>query len=44
VNAVREMAAEGVTIIGYDTGRAQTDTICEGLTAGAITQNPVGIG
>ena len=44
VNAVREMAAEGVTIIGYDSGRAQTDAIREGLMAGAITQNPVGIG
>ena len=44
VNAVREMAAEGVTIIGYDSGRAQTDAIREGLMAGTITQNPVGIG
>jgi ribose transport system substrate-binding protein len=44
VNAVREMGAEGVTIIGYDSGRAQTDAIREGLMAGAITQNPVGIG
>ncbi len=44
VNAVREMASEGVTIIGYDSGKAQTDAIREGLMAGAITQNPVGIG
>jgi len=44
VNAVREMGAEGVTIIGYDSGKAQTDAIREGLMAGAITQNPVGIG
>ena len=44
VNAVREMAAEGVIIIGYDSGRAQTDAIREGLMAGTITQNPVGIG
>ncbi len=29
VNAVREIAAESVTIIGYDTGRAQTDAICK---------------
>lgn len=44
VNAVREMGTEGVTIIGYDSGKAQTDAIREGLMAGAITQNPVGIG
>lgn len=44
VNAVREMSAENVTIIGYDSGKAQTDAIREGLMAGAITQNPVGIG
>jgi len=44
VNAVRETGVEGVTIIGYDSGKAQTDAIREGLMAGAITQNPVGIG
>ena len=44
VNAVREMGSEGVTIIGYDSGKAQTDAIRDGLMAGAITQNPVGIG
>jgi ribose transport system substrate-binding protein len=44
VNAIREMGSEGVTIIGYDSGKAQTDAIREGLMAGAITQNPVGIG
>ncbi|PJI84270.1 monosaccharide ABC transporter substrate-binding protein (CUT2 family) [Yoonia maricola] len=44
VNAAREMGTEGVTIIGYDSGKAQTDAIRDGLMAGAITQNPVGIG
>ena len=44
VNAVREMGAEGLVVIGYDSGKAQTDAIREGLMAGAITQNPVGIG
>lgn len=44
VNAVRELGSTGVTIIGYDSGKAQTDAIREGLMAGAITQNPVGIG
>ncbi|WP_341212802.1 ABC transporter substrate-binding protein [uncultured Limimaricola sp.] len=44
VNAVREMGSEGLTVIGYDSGKAQTDAIREGLMAGAITQNPIGIG
>lgn len=44
VNAVREMGTEGLTVIGYDSGKAQTDAIRDGLMAGAITQNPVGIG
>ncbi|WP_116598811.1 ABC transporter substrate-binding protein [Primorskyibacter marinus] len=44
VNAVREMGSEGITVIGYDSGKAQTDAIRDGLMAGAITQNPVGIG
>ncbi|WP_370160201.1 ABC transporter substrate-binding protein [Limimaricola soesokkakensis] len=44
VNAVREMGTEDLVVIGYDSGKAQTDAIREGLMAGAITQNPVGIG
>jgi ribose transport system substrate-binding protein len=44
VNAVREMNRKEVVIIGYDSGRAQKDAIRNGLMAGAITQNPVGIG
>ena len=44
VNGVREAGAKGITIVGYDSGKAQTDAIREGLMAGAITQNPVGIG
>ncbi len=44
VNAVREMNATDLVIIGYDSGKAQTSAIREGLMAGAITQNPVGIG
>ena len=43
VNGVRESGAK-VVIVGYDSGKAQTDAIREGLMAGAITQNPVGIG
>lgn len=44
VNGVRESGAEGITIIGYDSGAAQKDAIRSGLMSGAITQNPVGIG
>lgn len=44
VNGVRENGAEGVVIIGYDSGAAQIEAIRSGLMAGAITQNPVGIG
>ena len=31
-------------IIGYDSGKQQTDAIKNGLVAGAITQDPIGIG
>lgn len=44
MNGVRELGTEGLTVVGYDSGKAQTDAIREGLIAGAITQNPVGIG
>ncbi|MBO9475888.1 MULTISPECIES: ABC transporter substrate-binding protein [unclassified Shimia] len=44
VNGVQELGTEGLVIIGYDSGKAQTDAIRNGLMAGAITQNPVGIG
>ncbi|EIJ48379.1 sugar ABC transporter periplasmic protein [Herbaspirillum sp. GW103] len=43
VNGVREMKRK-IIIIGYDSGKQQTDAIREGIMAGAITQNPVGIG
>lgn len=44
VNGVRESGTDGLIVIGYDSGAAQQDAIREGLMAGAITQNPVGIG
>jgi ribose transport system substrate-binding protein len=43
VNGVREMHMSPV-VIGFDSGKAQKDAIREGVMAGAITQNPVGIG
>lgn len=45
INAVSESKMEGkITVIGYDSGKAQIDAIKSGLMAGAISQNPVGIG
>ena len=31
-------------VIGYDSGKQQIDAIKSGVEAGAITQNPIGIG
>jgi ribose transport system substrate-binding protein len=45
VNAVKELGKEGkIVVIGFDSGKAQIDAIKSGLMAGAITQNPIGIG
>ncbi len=43
VNGVKEMNRQ-LVIIGYDSGAQQKQAIRDGLKAGAITQNPVGIG
>ncbi|BEP64647.1 ABC transporter substrate-binding protein (plasmid) [Variovorax sp. V213] len=45
VNGVKEMKRNGkVVIIGYDSGKQQKNAIMDGSMAGAITQNPVGMG
>ncbi len=45
VNAVKELNMSGkIVVIGYDSGKDQLDAIRSGLEAGAITQNPYGIG
>jgi len=45
VNAVNELKKNGqITIIGYDSGKQQTDAVRSGTMAGAITQDPIGIG
>lgn len=44
VKGVEESGAEGITIVGFDSGQAQIDAINSGVMAGAITQNPVGMG
>ncbi|MDO4682445.1 MAG: ABC transporter substrate-binding protein [Lautropia sp.] len=41
---VKESGRQGIVIVGFDSGKAQTDAIRNGTIAGAITQNPVGIG
>jgi len=43
VNAAREMKRQ-IVIIGFDSGKQQKAAITSGEMAGAITQNPVGIG
>ena len=43
VNGARELKRK-LVIIGYDSGKQQKDAIMSGAMAGAITQNPVGIG
>jgi ribose transport system substrate-binding protein len=45
INAVNELNKSGqIVVVGYDSGKAQIDAINSGLMAGAITQNPIGIG
>lgn len=46
VNAVGELGLEEgeLTVVGFDSGQAQIDAITNGIMAGAITQNPIGIG
>ncbi|HVL53262.1 MAG TPA: ABC transporter substrate-binding protein [Vitreimonas sp.] len=45
LNGVKESGKEGqVTVIGYDSGKQQMDAIRSGVMAGAITQDPIGIG
>jgi len=44
VKGVQESGKIGVKIVGFDSGKAQIDAINSGLMAGAITQNPVGMG
>jgi ribose transport system substrate-binding protein len=43
VNAAREMKRK-IVIVGFDSGKQQKAAIVSGEMAGAITQNPVGIG
>jgi ribose transport system substrate-binding protein len=42
--AMKEIRKSGLVVVGFDSGKGQKDLINEGVMAGAITQNPVGIG
>ncbi len=45
LNAVTELGKEGsIVVIGYDAGAQQKEAVRSGVMAGAITQNPIGIG
>jgi ribose transport system substrate-binding protein len=45
MNGVKEMGKEGkIVMIGYDAGKQLLDEIRSGVVAGAITQDPIGIG
>jgi ribose transport system substrate-binding protein len=45
LNGVTESGKEGeITVIGYDSGKQQMDAIRSDVMAGAITQDPIGIG
>jgi ribose transport system substrate-binding protein len=45
LNGVKEMNKDGkITVIGYDSGKQQTDAVRSGVESGAITQDPIGIG
>lgn len=43
-NAISETGKKGITVVGFDAGKQQLDAIKNGIEAGAITQNPIGIG
>jgi ribose transport system substrate-binding protein len=45
LNAVKELHKEGkIVVIGYDAGKQQKDAVRSGVEAGAVSQDPVGIG
>jgi ribose transport system substrate-binding protein len=45
LKGIQEAGMSGkITLVGFDSGKAQTDAIRDGTMAGAITQDPVGMG
>jgi ribose transport system substrate-binding protein len=43
-NVIVELGREDLVVIGFDSGQQQLDAIRSGQQAGAITQDPIGIG
>jgi ribose transport system substrate-binding protein len=45
LNGVKELKKEGkIVVIGYDAGKQQKNAVRSGVEAGAVSQDPVGIG
>ncbi|WP_199432342.1 ABC transporter substrate-binding protein [Qaidamihabitans albus] len=44
IKGVQEAGRDDVTIVGFDSGTAQIEAIKDGRMAGAVTQNPIGMG
>ncbi|WP_376768672.1 ABC transporter substrate-binding protein [Paenibacillus foliorum] len=44
LNAVTESKKDKIIVVGYDSGKQQIDAVRSGKMAGAITQDPIGIG
>jgi ribose transport system substrate-binding protein len=45
LNAVKELHKQGkIVVVGYDAGKQQKDAVRSGVMAGAVSQDPVGIG
>jgi len=44
LRGIAESGKQGISVIGFDSGKAQIDAIKSGAMLGAVTQNPVGMG
>lgn len=44
LKGLEESGKKNIVIVGFDSGKAQVDAIKSGAMAGAVSQNPVGIG
>lgn len=44
IQGVKELGKSNLKVVGFDSGKAQTDAIRSGLMLGAVTQNPIAIG
>jgi ribose transport system substrate-binding protein len=44
IQAKKESGAKDLVLVGFDSGKTQIEAIKNGVMAGAITQNPIGMG